>query len=173
MRKLLTLKSLLVCCTVLAFASCQREGTSFSVVPNISFKEFIQNPDGTATCSINFTDGDGDIGLNDKDVNPPYNPGSKYNSNLYLVFYCKDASGSWQPFNNGTPPRFDTLEFPYRIPYLTQNGQKQSLQGEIKVKLNGPYSPLFSGQPFKFKITLIDRALHISNEVETNVLTTP
>jgi len=157
----------------LAFDSCKQE-QNFPVVPVISFKEFKKFSDGSATCTINFTDGDGDIGLEQTDVNAPFNIGSKYHYNLYLVYYYQDASGIWQPFDNDpTTPKMDTLMYPYRIQNLTQDGQKKSLQGEISVRLESPYSPPPSLIPgaFKFKIVLIDRALHISNEVDTGPIT--
>jgi hypothetical protein len=161
--------------SVLAFDSCKKE-ENFPVVPIISFKEFKKFASDSATCSINFTDGDGDIGLDQFDTIAPYNLASKYHYNLYLVYYYMDYTGAWKPYDTKTStPKIDTLQYPYRIPNLTQDGQKKSLEGEIRVRLNYPYSPpdtVVHGF-FKFKIVLIDRALHISNEVDTGPIPQP
>jgi len=170
MKRFLLVFSLLTFALAMVFDSCKKE-ENFSVVPVISFKEFKKFGNDSATCTINFTDGDGDIGLEQYDTVAPYNTGSKYHYNFYLVYYYQDSTGIWKPYDTKpSTPRMDTLMYTYRIPNLTQDGQKKSLQGEIKVRLNAPYA--IPGQnPFKFKITLIDRALHVSNEVDTGPLT--
>ncbi len=161
---------------VLAFSldfsliSCKKDQTPASVVPVISFKELKKFNSDSATLTINFRDGDGDIGLDPTTFSAPFNVGSKYQYNLYLVYYYQDMTGVWKPWDtNISTPQMDTLFYGYRIPTLPQTGQK-SLTGEIKVRLNYPYS--VPGQNiFKFKIVLIDRALHISNEIDSGPLT--
>ena len=44
--------------------------------------------------SMTFTDGDGDIGLNDTDTIEPYNPASFYHFNLYVEYY-ELMNGTW------------------------------------------------------------------------------
>ncbi len=145
--------------------SCKQE-TSFPIVPALTFGSFKIFGHDSAICKVNFTDGDGDDGLDPFDTLPPYNLNSRYNSDLFLVYFYYDVvTKTWLP-RNLTPskPTFDTLQFRYRIPNLSQNGQKQSLQGEIKVLLRYPYAP---DTLFRFKITFVDRALHQSNTVDT------
>ena len=116
---------LFVVCVV--FNSCKKE-ENFSVVPAISFNEFKKYGSDSATCTINFTDGDGDIGLDQYDTVAPYNLTSKYYYNLYLVYYYQDYTGAWKPYDTKpSTPKIDTLQYAYRIPNLTQNGQKTSL----------------------------------------------
>ena len=170
MKKWLIIFSVLVFVVCVVFNSCKKE-ENFSPVPSISFNEFKKYGSDSATCTINFTDGDGDIGLDQFDTVAPFNLQSKYYYNLYLVYYYQDTlTHTWKPYDTKpTTPKIDTLQYAYRIPNLTQNGQKTSLQGTIKVRLNAPYS--IPGQKsFLFKIVLIDRALHISNEVSTGPL---
>ena len=162
--------SVLAVCVAIVCSSCHREQTNTSVVPVISFKEFKKFGTDSATVTISFTDGDGDIGLDATDMNPPFNTGSKYQYNLYLVYYYQDAFGAWVPYvTSKYPPVVDTLEYGYRIPFIQQTGQNKSLTGEIKVRLNYPYSIPYQS-PFKYKIVLIDRALHISNVADTGPL---
>lgn len=146
---------------------------NFPVIPAIIFKEFKKYGSDSATCAITFTDGDGDIGLDTYDTVPPYNPASHYYSDFYMVYYYQDSTGNWKLWDKiPSTPQMDTLQYGFRIPNLTQNGLKKALEGEIRVHLNAPYSvPIHHF--FKFKITLIDRALHISNEVDTGPLTYP
>jgi hypothetical protein len=163
--------SVLAFCLAFACSSCHKEQTNASVAPVISFKEFKKFGTDSATVTISFTDGDGDIGLDATDMNPPYNVGSKYQYNLYLVYYYQDATGAWVPVvTSKYPPAIDTLEYGYRIPLIPQVGQNKSLTGQIKVRLNYPYT-VSGSSPFKYKIVLIDRALHISNQVDTGPLT--
>jgi hypothetical protein len=147
--------------------SCKRE-ENFPIVPSISLVEFKGYGNDSAICKINFTDGDGDIGLDPFDTVTPFNRTSKYFNDLFLVYYY-DSVGVWKPYNmhpaDTVKSQFDTLQYTYRIPNLTQNGQVQALQGEIKVKIPAPYA--LPHQTYKYTIMLVDRALHRSNIVET------
>ncbi|MFI5149036.1 MAG: hypothetical protein ACHQRM_04835 [Bacteroidia bacterium] len=153
--------------------SCKRE-ESFPVVPVISLVEFKGYGNDSAICRINFTDGDGDIGLDPFDTIAPYNRNSKYFNDLFLVYYY-DTLGVWKPFNihpaDTAQSKFDTLQYTYRIPNLTQNGQAKALQGEIKVKIPAPYA--IPHQTYKYTILLVDRALHRSNIVESPSMKAP
>jgi hypothetical protein len=153
--------------------SCKRE-ESFSVIPFLTFVEFKKYGNDSAICRVNFTDGDGDVGLDPFDTVTPFNKNSTYFYDYFLVYYY-DTLGVWKPFNmhpaDTAASKFDTLQFKYRIPNLTQNGQAKSLNGEIKVKIPAPYA--FPHQTFKYKIMLVDRALHHSNIVETPAMTAP
>jgi hypothetical protein len=153
--------------------SCKRE-ESFSIIPVISLVEFKGYGQDSAICRINFTDGDGDVGLDPFDTITPYNRTSKYFNDLFLVYYY-DTAGVWKPFNmhpaDTIKSQFDTLMYTYRIPNLTQNGQAQALQGEIKVKIPAPYA--IPHQTYKYTIMLVDRALHHSNIVETPAMKAP
>ncbi|HXC03811.1 MAG TPA: hypothetical protein VNZ86_03615 [Bacteroidia bacterium] len=157
----------LIIVMTLVLVSCKRE-ESFPVVPSISMVEFKGYGSDSAICRINFTDGDGDIGLDPFDTVAPYNRTSKYFYDMFLVYYY-DTLGVWKPFNqhpaDTAHSKFDTLQYTYRIPNLTQNGQAKALQGEIKVKIPAPYA--IPGQTYKYTVLLVDRALHHSNIVET------
>jgi len=98
--------------------------------------------------SIFGSDGDGDIGLEEHQTDPPYD------ANLYVFQY--GVHKGFQIF-------IDTLSF--RIPYVTPEGQNKSLKGEIDVDLDIIYilPPFDTIDTVKYEIYLLDRSLNQSN----------
>jgi len=98
--------------------------------------------------TLGFTDGDGDIGLYDYEIDPPYS------ANMYIFQYG---------IHKGAPIFIDTLSF--RIPYLTPQGQDKSLKGEIDLDLDIIYvlPPFDSIDTVKYELYLLDRSLNQSN----------
>lgn len=145
-------------------ASCNRRG-EFSEIPAIEFKSLAEiNGSDTLQITIDFVDGDGDIGLNDEDTFPPYNIGSRYYNNIFLELMC-DSSGVWITKDLIRP-------LYYRIPYIDNNGPNNSLKGEISVVIEenpfGPDIPI-PYDTVKYSIQIVDRALNESNVVETGL----
>lgn len=99
----------------------------FPKEPHIAFKSYTQSPD-SSELTISFTDGDGDIGLDQGDTLAPYNPGSTWYHNFFVDYYKKE-NGAWvlQQF---------TLPLYYRIPVITPTGQNKALQGDITVEIS-------------------------------------
>jgi len=129
----------------------------FPKEPRITFKSFEQFGD-SASLTISFTDGDGDVGLNASDNAPPFDTSSVYYSNLFIE-YSELRNGIW------TPVTFQ-LPLHYRIPRITPTGQNKALEGEIAVAL-APW-PIIPGNPYdtiRFSTKMVDRALHESNTV--------
>jgi hypothetical protein len=126
--------------------------------------------------SVEFTDGDGDVGLNEGDTLTPYDQGSFYHYNLY-VEYFEMMDGEWvkgrlDPAGNNFPTA-DTINFQYRIKNLTPVGQNKTLKGTINITLEAPYyNPISNhNDSIKYRISLIDRALNVSNLLETELIT--
>lgn len=137
----------------------------FPPEPRITFKAFDLVGD-SASIVITFTDGDGDVGLNPGDTFPPYAPGTPNYSNLRLE-YQELRNGSWTPVTFPQP-------LVYRVPNLTPTGQNKALEGEIAIAL-APFS-LYHYDTFdtvRYKVQLLDRALNISNQVETTPIVLP
>lgn len=113
---------------------------------------------------IDFTDGDGDIGLDEGDTLPPYEyteePFNKYYYNLLLYYYEKNDS-IWEEVPLPVP-------YFYRIPVITPRGQNKALNGEIDVDISLPFNRPDS---IRFEIVLIDQALRESNRLQTPVIT--
>ncbi|MGV9013162.1 MAG: hypothetical protein ACOH13_11255 [Flavobacteriales bacterium] len=128
----------------------------FPVEPSIAFKSYDQNTE-PARLTITFTDGDGDIGLDQGDTLAPYNPGSVWYHNFFVDYY-KKQNGAWvlQQF---------TLPLYYRIPVITPTGQNKALQGDIAVDIAQQVLPQIPGDTVRFSVRIADRALHESNTV--------
>ncbi len=131
---------------------------SFPEEPILTYKSFDLYSD-SASVTVSFTDGDGDIGLGPSDLAPPYDTGSVWYFNLFLE-YQELHNGEWV-----TPTLL--LPFNYRIPRITPTGQNKALEGDISVAVKPwPIAPA----PFdtvRFSVVLVDRALHVSNSVTT------
>ncbi len=106
---------------------------------------------------IHFTDGDGDIGLDDTDNQPPFDTASKYYNNLLLKYYIKTGDGTW----------FERASFGYRIKRITPTGKIKVLEGEIE--LDAFVLDSVNPHSAKYSFQLIDRSLNESNIVESDV----
>lgn len=144
------------------FGACL-PNNNFPDEPVVEFKEFKKIPtsdgkDEKGVLVLKFTDGDGDIGLDQGDTLPPHDPSSIYYYNFFTRYYEKQ-NGEFVEVELGTPNYF-------RIPVLTPVGQNKSLEGEIEVELyiNNPFSDY---DTIKFDAWIVDQALHESNTVET------
>lgn len=153
--------SLLLLCLLLG--ACFKK-KHFSDVPAIAFVAF-QPLGDSAKITLSFEDGDGDIGLAADQISAPYDIGSRYHYNLYMVYYEKDDVLGWIP---GTDFNGDSIVFRNRIlPIYT--GKAKGLEGQIIATIEPLYYNPFSSQndTIKYKIQLIDRALHESSWIET------
>ncbi len=130
--------------------------------PSIEFVSFAQFGD-SASLVFSFTDGDGDIGLSQSDTTGPYAPGETFHHNLF-VEYFEMQNGEWEEINLLLPYR-------YRIPVITPTGQNKFLEGEIAIALAPfPTDPNSQFDTVMYSIQIADRALHLSNVVETNTI---
>lgn len=151
--------SLTLCVIALSYGCHKPE--QYSVEPHIEFKEFVQMGD-SGRISFRFTDGDGDIGLDEGDVTAPYT--GKFYNNVFIRYYEK-VNGLWQQGIGAAGP----VEFTYRTEKLTPGGKNKAIRGEIIIYL----VPIFyndnsdDSDTIKFDIQLADRALHLSNIVES------
>jgi hypothetical protein len=134
--------------------------------PAIEFK-FFKSFGDSGLIGFNFTDGDGDVGLGETEVSPPYDTGSQFYYNVFITYYEK-VNGVWQV--GKTIPGGEDIEFNYRSRLLTPNGKNKALKGEMQIFLlpvyYNPFSP--DNDTIRYKIQMCDRALHLSNEVYSN-----
>jgi hypothetical protein len=155
--------------------SCRRMD-EYPPEPSIKFMEFEKIPKYNDTIfergilKFEYTDGDGNLGLEDGDTFPPFNPESKYYYNLIIDFWeVRDGVETEVPltFYNPSTQEFDTISLSARIPVLVPKNVERPISGEIFDTLfmynyNSDYDTLF------FKFYIVDRALN-----ESNVETTP
>jgi hypothetical protein len=146
----------------LALSSCVKHEV-YPIEPIIEFKDFIKIADGTgidnkAYLIINFTDGDGDVGLKTDDTLPPYNANGDYYYN-FLINYFELQNDSFVQVE--LPATFNA-----RIPNVEDELANRGIKGEIQIELffNNYNS---TSDSVKFSAQIIDRALHKSNIVFT------
>jgi hypothetical protein len=147
---------------VLFLAGCRPE-EKFPVEPRLEFRSLEVFGD-SASLVVYFTDGDGDVGLDPGDIQPPFDTTSAYYHNFFVEHYYRQ-NGEWvhHPFT----------EFPmyYRVPRLTPTGQNKALEGEIALAIDP--LPLYvapGADTVRYTVYMVDRALHHSNTVTSSEL---
>lgn len=140
-----------------------RKTEKFPVEPQLTFKSFEIFGD-SASLTVSFTDGDGDIGLNASDTQAPFDTGSVYYNNFFLE--TEDLiNGVWTPYT------FPGVQLYYRIPRITPNGQNKTLEGDIAVAIDPlPLSISQLSDTVRFSVMIVDRELHESNVVYTDMI---
>lgn len=147
---------------IIILASCQ-EKVEYPIEPKISYEgiTYLIDADSTLTgevvLSIGYTDGDGDLGLDDADTLYPFGPNDPNYYNL-IIDYLR-----W----NGTQFVTDTINFNVRFKRLLFNNEVKAISGTIDntIMLLNPFAP---DDTVKLKAHIIDRALHESNTIETD-----
>jgi len=142
--------------------SCNKE-EDFPEVPYIEYRDFstIRNSndiDEKGTLKIYFTDGDGDMGLDNGDTLPPYDRNSIYYYNFFITYYEKQHG----QFVAVEP----SVTFNSRIPVLKSSSSNGAIKGEIEIEMiiNNPFSVY---DTIKFDAYIVDRALQASNIIST------
>ena len=161
-------------CFLFLMASCQ-EKPDYPVEPRITYEglAYLMDADSTLTgdvvLSIGYTDGDGDLGLDDADTLYPFGPNDPHYFNLLIDYLKWDGTQfvetpllSWNPMTQS----YDTISFNARFKRLVFNDEVKPISGTIDYKLT-VYNPLSPNDTVKLRARLVDRALHESNTVET------
>ena len=179
-RTLITLCSLL-----LVVCACQKQ-VEYPIEPKIAYEGFtyLMNPDSTfsgeGVISFSYTDGDGDLGLDDSDTLPPFGFHDTYYYNM-VVDYLKSENGVFvktpllSPHVPTSPDDtlalYDTVTFNARFKRLRDSEEPKAISGSMDYKLTvqNPFSP---DDTVKFEIRILDRALHESNVIQTDPIFT-
>jgi len=165
----------------LAVLSCQKP-VEYPIEPKIAYEGFtyLYDPDSTfngqGIISFSYTDGDGDLGLNEGDTLPPFGIHDAHYYNL-VVDYLKCVNGefvktpllSW----NAQTQTYDTISFNARFKRLRDSEEPKAISGTMDYTLTvqNPFSP---NDTIKFEIRIFDRALHESNVIQTApIITNP
>ena len=163
----------------LAVSACQKP-VEYPIEPKIAYEGFtyLMNPDSTfsgeGVISFSYTDGDGDLGLDDADTLPPFGFNDAHYYNM-VVDYMKCVNGefvktpllSW----NAQTQSYDTVSFNARFKRLRDSEEPKAISGTMDYKLTvqNPFSP---NDTVKFEIRILDRALHESNVIQTEPIFT-
>ena len=146
------------------------EPAEFPPEPVIAFESLTPKAEDAADLIIAFTDGDGDVGLDQEDTLDVFCPvGCEFYYNLFLEYY-ELQNGEWVyiPLD----PEQGQIPFYYRVPRVTPSGQNKALNGEIKVDMP-VYSLISEFDTARFEVKLVDRALNISNTITTPAFLKP
>ncbi|SEJ13141.1 hypothetical protein SAMN05216327_106241 [Dyadobacter sp. SG02] len=126
------------------------------------------------TITVDFTDGDGDLGATNAEVQDTvgftkqYKKAPNWNleANYELVTMIKRKDGSWSE----TIMSGDSFKF---FPRLKLDGKAGPIKG--KLDFNARFLKSRSTVPttVKFKVRIIDRAFRVSNQEETDTIVVP
>ena len=146
--------------------------------PVISYRglSYLMNADSTLTgeviLSIGYTDGDGDLGLDDSDSIYPFGNHDPHYYNLLVDYLRWDGEQfvetpllSW----NQQTQAYDTISFNARFKRLVFYDEIKAISGtiEYQMMLLNPLSPT---DTVKLRVHVIDRTLHESNTIETEAI---
>lgn len=140
----------------------------YPLEPVLSFKEFryVEDPSGEISKGIlvlEFTDGDGDIGLGQEDTVPPFHYGGEYYYNFIIDLFIKD-DGEYKPVVFPDT----TFTFNSRIPRVILSGNSKAIKGDLEYTFDlHIMKPFIPTDTIMLKTHIIDRALNKSNVVQT------
>ncbi len=163
----------------LVVCSCQKP-IEYPIEPRIEYQGFtyLFNADSTFTgegiVSFSYTDGDGDLGLDEGDTLSPFGFRDAHYYNM-VIDYLKCVDGefvktpllSWNPQTQS----FDTVTFNARFRRLRNSEEPKAISGTMEYKLT-VQNPLSPTDTIKFEIRILDRALHESNVIQTDAIYT-
>ena len=166
--------TLIITCLLMLLTACQ-EKMEYPIEPKITYQglSYLMNADSTLTgevvVSIGYTDGDGDLGLDDTDTLYPFGPHDPHYYNLMIDYlkwngaqFVETPLLSW----NQQTQSYDTVSFNARFKRLVFNDEEAAISGTIDYTMMA-FNPLSPNDTIKFRIQLMDRALHESNTIET------
>ena len=172
---------------VLALAACScQKPVEYPAEPKIAYEGFtyLINDDSTFSgegiISFSYTDGDGDLGLDDSDTLAPFGFHDAHYYNM-VVDYLKCENGVFvktpllSPHVPTSPDDtlvlYDTVTFNARFKRLRDSEEPKAISGTMDYKLTvqNPFSP---DDTVKFEIRILDRALHESNVIQTDPIFT-
>ena len=145
-------------------SSCFKK-EEYPLEPLITYDSFSMLAD-SARLTFNFTDGNGDIGLNDSDTISPFDINSEFHYNLYINYFEKDDVLGW---TEGLDLEGNPIIFKYRIEPIDTKGKTKGIKGKMDIDLGNLFFNPLSDQSdtIKYSIQLIDKSLNKSNIIES------
>lgn len=148
---------------VVGLGSCMQLD-EYPDTPQINLKEFT-TADSGATLILNFTDGDGNFGLEQSDTSGTF-ADCRNRYNIFCEYYEKQ-NNVWQHVELDPCLDPDIIPFYYRAPFTTPLGQYKAQKGTIELFINPLYYLPSNFDTCKFQITIMDRDLNLSNKIWT------
>ncbi|MCL2290428.1 MAG: hypothetical protein FWC34_06970 [Bacteroidetes bacterium] len=157
---------------LIVFLYACRKPERFSDIPEIKFISFEKLNQDEGRLAFYFQDGDGDIGLDNRDNYPPFDTSSIYRYNFFCDYYEK-RNGIFQKIDSIINPKGELEPFNLngRIPRLS-NLPGESINGEIYYTFSPSYYDTFSpySDTVKLKFYIVDRKLNHSNVEEIIII---
>ncbi|MCE7063744.1 hypothetical protein [Dyadobacter sp. CY326] len=165
----------LVIASLVTLAGCYPT-PEFDSVPRIEYAAIDQSTEKDAagnklvelvTITVTFEDKEGDLGAtaaerSDDDFKAQYGGTGNYE----LVTMTQKSDGSWdERILQG-----DSVKW---MPVLKPDGKSGPINGKLDLNVRRPYARSMVDLQQKYKVRIRDRALHYSNQVETDVITVP
>jgi hypothetical protein len=128
----------------------------------------------TITVTVDFKDGDGDLGLSNDETQPPYQElnsdgtRNKYYNNYFFTPQVRQTNGSFVDL-----PLPSNFNYNSRFPRLAPNEKEAPLKGDLSFGQKFFLGSFPSGSVVRFKVKIVDRALNESNEIVTDQITIP
>lgn len=158
-------KGILLLFTVVSLSSCLKQ-EDFPNRPDVTYIGFFPNlaatskADSLGFVKFEFTDGDGDLGLNPGDTLGEFALGQPYYYNLFIRYFERQNG----TFTEVIPP----LPFHVRFNRLTSVGGNGSIQGEMDVRIFVNPSSVYD--TVKYEMYIVDRAKQHSDTLMTEEL---
>ncbi len=157
MERFLLKKPIFILCIIMAgFIACNKiEQYDERPIITLSSYELLKNESGFDTSLLlkfTFTDGDGNVGLSDRDDNPPFD-------NNVIVDYFEKQDGLFTKIL--IPGSTDTLNFNSRIKSF---GNGTSTKAEVSININ---IAVVIADTVRFDYFILDKDLNKSNTVTT------
>lgn len=154
-------------------SSCLK-APEYSTTPAISFNSFVlrrvnfsnpkQQPIDSAFITINFQDGDGDLGLNQAERR-----GTKDSINYYIEPFIKSNTGKYVSTVALGLTKTGDFNGTFDHPTAITDGKAAPIKGTLRRTIGFGYGDYFTaGQTIRFEISIADRARHLSNTIRTD-----
>ncbi|WP_338791040.1 hypothetical protein V9L05_23140 (plasmid) [Bernardetia sp. Wsw4-3y2] len=123
-----------------------------------------------------FQDGDGDLGLSSSDTLPPFserNPDGSVNlfrHNFFADVERLNENGEFEPVTFAS----QNFNLNSRFPVLNTLDKETALEGDLRYSINVIYtsfSPVEKGDVLRYRISIADRNLNVSNVIVTDPMT--
>ncbi|TLV03404.1 hypothetical protein [Dyadobacter luticola] len=119
------------------------------------------------TVMIDFEDGDGDLGASPEEYSDPVFRARYGNRGNYeLVTVTRALDGTWSE-------RIADVDSAKWMPLLKPTKTKGPIKGKLDFNAYWPYGNSTQPIEIKYKVRIRDRALNVSNQIETDVITVP
>ena len=123
-----------------------------------------------------FRDGDGDLGLTSTDTMPPFSDrnddGSinRFRNNFFAEVERLNENGEFEPVTFAS----QNFNLNSRFPILNTLNKETALEGDLRYSLilfATSFSPVQRGDVLRYRISIADRNLNVSNQIVTTPMT--